>query len=103
MRSSCLYCGAALEGSQETSLAPVTPSSPAALDLLPSVLKPGPQSESLSHVVVLNPDVGRASLPDIAAVSGLTTAELEILLSSSPKAALLCSAVDPGEEAVADR
>ena len=97
MRSSCLYCGAALEGSQETSLPPLTSSSPAALDLLPSVLKPEPQSESLSHVVILDPHVGGASLSDIAATSGLTTAELEMLLSSSPKAALLCSAVDPAQ------
>ena len=94
MRSSCLYCGTPLEGSQETSLAPLTPSGPAALDQLPSVLKPEPQSETLSHVVILNPDA-RASLPDIAAMSGLTDSELEILLASSSKPALLCSAVDP--------
>jgi hypothetical protein len=92
-----LYCGFALEGPNANSLGPLTPSSPATLQLAPSVLKLEPEQGSLSHVVILNPDTGKASLADLATTSNLTTGELETLLSSSSKGAPLYSAVDPAE------
>ena len=94
-RSNCLYCGVALESSNANSLIPPTPSTPEALPLLPSVFKSEAERASLSHVVILDPDLARASLTDLATMSGLTTAELEALLSFSSKEAPLCSAADP--------
>ncbi|HEY6045494.1 MAG TPA: hypothetical protein VIU65_02760 [Pyrinomonadaceae bacterium] len=96
-RSNCLYCGVALEGSRETSLVPLAPSSPTALDLAPLVAKPEPEQKSLSHVVILNSEIGRAVIPDLSNMTSLTSDELEALLSSSSKGAPVCSAVDPAE------
>jgi hypothetical protein len=102
-RNNCLYCGFALEGSNATGLVPSTPSSPKALQLASSLLKSEPERGSLFHVVVLNPNAATTSLADLAAMSNLTTAELETLLSSSSNGVPLCASEDSAEAELLSR
>lgn len=83
-RSNCLYCGGALETSVALAVVPSTP-------LLPQF---EPEQRSLFHVVIANPNVDGSALASLATTSNLTTAELNLVLSSSATGSPLCSRVD---------